>query len=257
MTRELRGAVSKYAPWTPEEDAYLAEHAHEGAKAIAAALGRTRQAVKVRASGRGISLRQRDAEGRAVHRQGSVIGQRDSWRDGELQEYRKAVLDGDVDAEAVLSTVRTRPEPRHRTHLCAECGVRPTRSWRLTLCSDCEAERIIAAARNPREANDEMIMLRDSLARTVRARQRELARLEAELARLSARIASEPPSRGDHVATLKEAGGRSDPAGPPDAPTRRDGDSTALPPRRARSARGRRGPSDPPPIWTTCGGNPP
>lgn len=45
--------------WTSREIRYLEEHAHEGAKAIASALGRSTESVKQQAKQYGISLRRR------------------------------------------------------------------------------------------------------------------------------------------------------------------------------------------------------
>lgn len=46
-------------PWSTREIRYLKEHASDGAKEIAKALGRTTEAVKLQARKCGISLRQR------------------------------------------------------------------------------------------------------------------------------------------------------------------------------------------------------
>lgn len=56
---EEGGEQETVRPWSTREIRYLREHAGDGAKEIAKALGRTTEAVKLQAGKCGISLRQR------------------------------------------------------------------------------------------------------------------------------------------------------------------------------------------------------
>ena len=122
--------------WSETDKALLLELAASGigSVAVAEALGRSRSSVQSMASHLRVSLRSRDADGRATYRAGAVLG---APRD---PAYRRAVLDGLIDAEEAERRIRDATRGVRAQRLCVACGSRPARSARTRLCEECAEE---------------------------------------------------------------------------------------------------------------------
>jgi hypothetical protein len=132
LHRENTGACR---PWTAEDLAYLREHGHEGAVAVAAALGRSEGAVRVAASRARISLRQTGSSA------GPILGQP---RGVSLRrDLREALLAGNVDPELLAQRMRTDAD----AELCPSCATRPIRVKAAGTCRVCHLRRLADAHR--------------------------------------------------------------------------------------------------------------
>ena len=147
---------SQVRPWTTRELTYMREHAGDGARAIAAALGRTEGAVRRAAHSARISLR------RAGCRRGAVLGQP---RGVSLRrEMREGLL---VYGDLIAERMRLDREAED-AQLCPACAVRRIRVSSSGLCRACHLRRLAELHREvlaEREAQRELWTQRQRLHR--------------------------------------------------------------------------------------------
>jgi hypothetical protein len=119
--------------WDTGELLLLKQHRHEGAAAVAQALGRTVSGTKSAAHRHGVSLR------RPGSRRGSVLGQP---RGISLRaDIRADLLSGTVSAEVLAERVRL----DHERELCPNCGKRRVRVKKAGWCLVCWRQKLAEA----------------------------------------------------------------------------------------------------------------
>ena len=114
-----READAQMKRWTSRDIHYLEEHAHEGAKEIATALGRSAESVKWQASRYGISLRKRWYCPKCGHWSHKPLSMKTGWCAVCTKESRRATLEEEV-REMREEARREREEDRRRQALYAQ-----------------------------------------------------------------------------------------------------------------------------------------
>lgn len=147
-------------PWKYHEEKYLREHADDGRKAIAHHLGRSPEAIKVKARELGVSLR-KDGE----HR-GRKLGESAA----SVELYRRTLAQG-IDPEQAVERVRN----RHRLEICPNCGKKRVLSQLSGFCEPCHITALTEAVRQAivEERELEVAMKEHAVARTESKRARE------------------------------------------------------------------------------------
>ncbi len=105
--------------WTSRDIRYLEEHAHEGAEAIATALGRSTESVKQQAKQYGISLRRRWHCPKCGHWSFKPLSSRTGWCATCTKEQRRKQLEEEV-REMREEVRREREEDRRRQALYSQ-----------------------------------------------------------------------------------------------------------------------------------------
>lgn len=103
-------------PWSTSEIRYLEQHAHEGVKAIAFALGRSSKAVESQASRYGLSLRRVWQCPRCGMRTRKPLSERTGWCSVCTKQERRKRIAQEV-AELEEEVRREKAEDRERQRL--------------------------------------------------------------------------------------------------------------------------------------------